>query len=334
MQKLRSKIIVLILISVLCTQCGLFKKQAETTSIQRFEIDFFNTDTTDFQAGIEQLIIDYPYFFPVFVEGVLNITSNYRNVDSYVPMLYEFRTHPSMIGLRDSIQFHFPKMDSYEHLFTEGLQQYKKHFPEQATPEVVTFVSEFGNKAILYDGGIGISMDMFLGEQYPYYRGIGLPEYMVAHLNGDQILPNAMRMLAEDHINEPFPGSSMLDIIVYEGKKLYFAHQMIKNIPAYRIIEFNEAEYNWCVANEANIWSHLIDTDILFSQKYTEYNRFIDPSPTTYGMPTESPGRTGIWMGWQIVNAYMAKRSGTTLRTLMQDLDARTILEEANYRPR
>ena len=335
MQKLRSKIIVLLVIPLLFTQCHLLNKdKSEPITIQRFEQDFYSLDTTDFVLSVQDLAASYPDFWPVFVEGVLNIASDHRDVDSYLLMLYEFRSHPSMIGLYDSIQYHYPDLSTYEQGFQSAFKEYKKHYPKETTPEVVSFISEFGNKAILYDHGIGISLDMFLGPQYPFYGGIGIPNYMYQHFVGEQILPNAMRVLAEDHAWIPNDRGTMLDRIIYEGKKLYFAQKMLKHTPSHQIIELTAEQYDWCTQNEANIWAHFIETNILFSEKYTEYNRYIDPSPTTYGMPPEAPGRTGIWVGWQIVNAYMAKKSGVSLDKLMQEPDSRKILEDSGYRPR
>jgi hypothetical protein len=306
----------------------------EAVSIQRFEVDFYATDTADFGRDIRALAESYPAFFPVFVEGVLGIAADYRDFDSYEHLLYEFRTHRSMLGLKDTIVKHYPDLSSYNPRFTESLVKYLEHFPGSEQPEVVTFVSEFGNKAILYEGGIGISLDMFLGPQYPFYDGMGLPRFIIEHLTAEQILPNAMRVLAEDHARIPGAESTMLDFIVYEGKKLYFAEQLLKKVEPHRIIEYSKEEYDWCLDNEVNIWNHLVESDVLFSRKYNDFNRYIDPSPTTYGMPAESPGRIGIWVGWQIVRFYMDKKGGTSLKKLMEDLDARTILEDSGYRPR
>lgn len=331
----RTRLFLILLLPLMLTQCRFFgKSEAEPVSIQRFEVDFYNTDTTRFAEELELLAANYPNFYPVFVEGVLNIAINYADYDSYLPLMYEFRTHPSMLGLRDSIVVHYPDMSSYERAFTDALGRYISEFPDREQPQVVTFVSEFGNKAILYDGGLGISLDMFLGKQYPYYDGIGMPLFIKEFLTADAILPNAMRVLAEDHVRFPDAEATMLERIVYEGKKLYFAKTMLPRTPSNLIIEYNEDQYSWCLDNEANIWGHLVESEILYSQKYTEYNRYVDPSPTTYGLPAEAPGRLGIWVGWRIVESYMDRRSGTSLKKLMEELDARTILEDSGYRPR
>ena len=334
MQKLRSKIIVLIFIPLLCTQCQLFKKKTIIeTQIQRFDVDFFNTDTTDFVQSLVILSESYSSFYPVFIEGVLNISENYADFESYAPLLYQFRTYPSMLGLFDTIMYHYPETHHLDKEFGAALSQFQKHFPDEDIPEVVAFVSEFGHKAILYDGGLGVSFDMFLGEQYPYYRGLGLPGFIIKNLVEEQIVPNSMKVLSEDFVGAVSTDASFLEVAIAEGKKLYFTQKMLPKTPSYYIIEYTEEQYNWCLDNEFEIWSHIIENELLFTRKYAEYKRYTDDTPTTYGMPKQSPGKVGIWVGWQTVKRYMERNSNVSLEELMYDIDAQKILDKSKYKP-
>ncbi|MCP4123411.1 MAG: hypothetical protein GY751_16795 [Bacteroidetes bacterium] len=334
MLKLRSKIIVLLVIPLLCIQCELFRSSGEVSvDIERFDQDFYAIDTKDFKNGIELLAAKYPEFYPVFVEGVMAITPDYREIDSYLDILYEFRTHPSMLGLNDTVQKYYPDMETLNKEFEGAFNNYIKHFPNADLPEVVSFVSEFGTKAILYDNGIGISLDMFLGKQYPYYPGMQLPGFIIENLRAGQILPNSMRVWAEDHITPPGADATMLDVIIAEGKKLYFAAQMLPDKPEHSIIEYRPEQHQWCVDSELQIWGFLLENDILYSSKYAEFNRYVSEAPTTYGMPPESPGKTGVWIGWQIVKAYMRAHPKTSMTKLLSELDARTILDGSAYKP-
>lgn len=337
MLKLRSKIIVLLLISFASTQCNQSCTNSVKSSkieIKRFEVDFYSTDTLDFLNGLEDLADEYSNFYPVFVEDVLAITDDYRQFTSYANQLYSYRIHPSMLGLYDSIQFHYPTVQALEAEFGAALGRFYHYFPEATPLEVVTFFSEFGNKAILYKGGIGISLDMFLGTQYPYYKGIQLPNFIIKNLTKEQILPNAMRVLAEDYVSELPQNATLLDAMIMEGKRLYFAEQMLPNTPEYRIIEYTKDQYTWCEENEFNIWSSFIEGNLLYNTKFTEYRRYIEEGPTTLGMPPESPGKIGIWLGWQIVKTYMDRNKSTSLEDLMEMNDSQELLQKSKYKPK
>ncbi|MDF1518362.1 MAG: gliding motility lipoprotein GldB, partial [Lutibacter sp.] len=47
----------------------------------------------------------------------------------------------------------------------------------------------------------------------------------------------------------------------------------------------------------------------------------------------ESPGRIGVWLGWQIVSAYMTNNNDVTLQQLLQT-DAEEIFNKSKYKPK
>jgi len=61
--------------------------------------------------------------------------------------------------------------------------------------------------------------------------------------------------------------------------------------------------------------------------------RFIGPAPFTSSFTNDSPGRTGSWLGWQIVRKYMKKNPEITLPELMKDDDYQKILNDSGYSP-
>ena len=62
--------------------------------------------------------------------------------------------------------------------------------------------------------------------------------------------------------------------------------------------------------------------------------RYIAPNPTSMGMPAESPGRTGAYIGYQIVKSYADKTGKSAFEILHSNLDAQTILNQAKYKPK
>jgi hypothetical protein len=59
----------------------------------------------------------------------------------------------------------------------------------------------------------------------------------------------------------------------------------------------------------------------------------VNDGPTTSGFPTESPGKIGAWIGWQIVNKFMDKHPEVTLDSLLKINDAVKVLEGSSYKP-
>ena len=47
----------------------------------------------------------------------------------------------------------------------------------------------------------------------------------------------------------------------------------------------------------------------------------------------ESPGRVGVWMGWQIIRSYMDRYPNTEISALL-NLPAQTLFSKSNYKPK
>ena len=64
------------------------------------------------------------------------------------------------------------------------------------------------------------------------------------------------------------------------------------------------------------------------------YKSLLIVSPFAKGMPRESPGRIGCFVGYKIVNNYMDKNPSIDIDELMKDIDAQLILKKSKYKPK
>ena len=100
-------------------------------------------------------------------------------------------------------------------------------------------------------------------------------------------------------------------------------------------IGFSKDKYDWTLANKEEIWMYFIDKDLLFSTDTNLNRRFLDDAPfSKFYMEQDnlSPGRIGVWLGWQIVNAYMQKND-VSLQQLLET-DEEIIFKKSKYKPR
>ena len=61
--------------------------------------------------------------------------------------------------------------------------------------------------------------------------------------------------------------------------------------------------------------------------------RMMDETPFTRDFGNDSPGRLGVYIGFQIVQSYMRTHPGTTLKDLMAMRDSQKLLKESGYKP-
>ena len=112
---------------------------------------------------------------------------------------------------------------------------------------------------------------------------------------------------------------------IYQGKLLYFIDAMVPDLNDTIKIGFTALQLKWCRENEEKMWSFFIEHKMLYNTNEKEYIRFIQDGSTTQGFPEGAPGKTGCYIGWQIIRAYM-KNNDVTLQQLLNENDAQKIL--------
>ena len=96
---------------------------------------------------------------------------------------------------------------------------------------------------------------------------------------------------------------------------------------------YTKEQLQWCQLSEHSIWKHLITNALLYSNDKSEIDKFINPSPSSRGMPAESPGQLVNWVGLQIVKKFMKNNPEMSLKELMLINDAQFILQQSKYKP-
>jgi uncharacterized protein YjaZ len=92
---------------------------------------------------------------------------------------------------------------------------------------------------------------------------------------------------------------------------------------------------NWAISNESYIWRYFIEKELLYSTDSSLPSRFIAPAPFTkfyLELDSESPGRLGQYIGWQIVRSYM-EHNNVDFMDMLQT-DPNKIFNDAKFKPR
>jgi uncharacterized protein YjaZ len=83
------------------------------------------------------------------------------------------------------------------------------------------------------------------------------------------------------------------------------------------------------------IWKYFIENKLLYSTDADLYTRFVANAPFSkfyIDIDKESPGKIGVWLGWQIVRSYM-NNNNVTLQQLLQT-SAEEIFKKSKYKPK
>lgn len=238
----------------------------------------------------------------------------------------------NIVRLRDTVKIKFPDLTFLSKELSSMFAFYKYYFPKNKIPQVSSCISEFGPAAATCLDQLEVSLDMYLGESYPYYDDFDFPDYMQKKFRKEYMCPNMTQALVKNMLPDSI-GHRLIDLMIAEGKILYISKKLLPTTEDTLVYGFSNRDIKWLSQNEKEIWGFFIENKLLYNSDMLEIRKYITPGPTTAGMPAESPGNVGTWIGLQIVEKYMNKNTKTTLSDLVKITDGQMMLARSGYKP-
>ncbi|MXN91208.1 gliding motility lipoprotein GldB [Flavobacterium sp. Sd200] len=284
--------------------------------IERFDDAFYNSKPED----LPKLKQRFPYLFPAGNEDTV-WTNKIKN-----PLLQQ---------LHQEVDKKFPDTKKLGQDVYDLMQHIRYYYPQTPTPKVITLISEmdYENRAIYADTLVLLSLDLYLGKNHRFY--VDFPTYQRQEFEPTQIMPDLVSAFSYGRIAPP-RDRTLLSLMIYYGKELYLKDMLLPDTPDHNKIGYTKEQLDWANLNEDEMWRYFVENKLFYSTDIKLPGRFINPAPFSkfyLGFDNESPGRTGQWLGWQIVRAYMQNNKGVTLQQLM-GTDAKTIFENSKYKPK
>lgn len=213
------------------------------------------------------------------------------------------------------------------------------YFPKFKTPKVYLFSSalQMVQDPIFYDAEgnlLFIDITGFMGDGNANYKGLEL--YFQKSMNPQNIVPKVSQIFAENIITESPDHQKFIDKVILNGKIMMMQDAFLPDTPDYLKMNYTKKQYDWAVANEANIWNYFVESNLIFGDDPRLVERFISPGPFSKfytEIDNESSPMIGIFTGWQICKAYFKQKPETKLVDFLK-LDATKIFNEAVYKPK
>lgn len=231
----------------------------------------------------------------------------------------------------DSVFSDFTKTEAEITSFYQHLKYYNNPLK---MPRLITVLSDvdYRNKIAVTDTIVLIALDTYLGDDHEFYNSFY--DYIKQNLNSTQIVPDLATSYAEQLIYQPNRVTFLAEMI-YFGKQLYLKDLWIPFKSNSEKIGYSVSEYEWSEDNEFYIWQYFIENELLYQTDRKLLGRFIIAAPFSrfnLELDTESPGRLGQYMGWQIVKSYMKNNSTSVLEMLQ--MDPQEIFNNAKFKPK
>ncbi len=303
------------------------------TKKQRLDKDLLSINDSNAVALLQNLRTAYGTFLQLFCQRIIHLPPAADSV--MTKNIYNFTSDKDVKDIFKRTQETFSEND-IQNIYS-GVQDFLKHyqyyFKKQPVNNIITFVSAFNYNIITTDSVIGIGLDMYLGKDSPFYPSLNFPSYMFNRFSKEYIISDCIKGWFQSEYDIDLEKKEMLSQMIYYGKQMYFTGLMAPEMNDTLKIGYSQKQLDWCKKNESQMWGFYIEKKILYSTFEKEYMKFLADGHTTQGFPEGAPGKTGQWLGWQIVNAYMKKNEKVSLQQLLNEKDAQKILQQSGYKP-
>ena len=307
--------------------------EAVEVEIVRFDSAQLAVRTDSVKQDIEKLYADYEEFMPMYVEGILRIPTEDT---AYLCEMYAQFLTDTVMGFAQTnalTKEKFANVDSLQEALNTGFSRLHYLFPDWEIPaKVYLFVSGFNSSVMYYENVMGVGVDMYLGSDYPYYNQV-VYNYQKQTMRKECISGDLLSMYLAYNIAYNSKYNRLLEHMIFRGKQMFLLGELLPEEPVWEIIGYSKEQWDWCETYEQAIWNSIMEKRDLFKTESIVLNSYMNEGPFTAEISQESPGRLGVWVGWQIVDSYMRNNEQVTIQELMSEGDAQKILEQSFYKP-
>jgi hypothetical protein len=298
-------------------------------------------------AALQKQYPDFTYFYfselmppqtPAKREELVKIgKDSLARATMKFPHAKQLLTYPTVRKILDTTQIVYQNFEPIRVELQKTFRNLTQFFPKYQTPEVYTFISEYGYAVLLppKPNTIAIGLDLFLGESHKDYSNplLQMPNFVTKTFTPAHIPVRVVEAILTEEMGNATKGDRMIDRMIANGKRMYILDKVLPELADSVKWGFTNAQVKWCRDNESEMWAFFTTQKLLYATEMRKIRTYIENAPNSTNMPPESPGRTGDFIGFKIVSQFMEKNPNTTFEQLLALPDAQFILDKSKYKP-
>ena len=286
-------------------------------------LDMTNRDS------LQQFLKEHPIISTYFLRK-----GSYPNDSVMMDVLLRKFSNPHIDSLQMEIQQTFGNLDELTLQLNQAFSHLKYYYPSVKIPRVKTIATGFDYDLYVSDSLIIIGLDYYLGDG-ARYRPINMYQYILKRYQPEYIVPSIMLLygISSEFNKTTLTDKTILADMISYGKSFYFAKHMMPCTPDSVIIWYTPEEIAGSRNNIDIIWTHFVENELLYETNHMVKKKYIEDRPKTYEIGDAAPGRIGTWLGWQIINKYMADRPDMPLHEMMETSSAQKLFKESKFKP-
>ncbi len=333
-----SRLVLLFAISVIFQSCSDNRYDVDSSSVsyklnlKRLDKDLFEKSDKDekWLRGINDKYGDFSF---IYFEEIMRIGNPENPMTA--GLANRFTEDPVWSQLQGIVEQKFPDLKSESAELEIALKRYSVHFNTLELPEVVAYNSGYNVGIYPSEDWIGIGLEWYCGNDHPIIEKLPpdlFPQYKVDKMVPEFLVPNALKGFLYYQFNDDDSDKNLLSRMVHSGKVIFISAKLLQTEDYARILNFSNADYQWCEESAYDIWKLLLENDLFFNEDPMQINKLMNDGPFTPGMPAESPGGVGNWVGLQMVKEFMRNNSDVSLKDLAEMENDQIFLEYYKYK--
>lgn len=318
---------------LLLSSCGTSQCREDAPDPISVDLTIERTETELFESKDLKEVYDFLQKYPELAQQFWH-NYQYPNDQILARQIFMQVSHPTVKDTvyTESIKA-FEASPDFEASLEEVIGRLKAYFPEAKTPDVKTAITVFYNDLVVSDSLIIIGLDHFVGAKSTYAPPVDLyPEYVLRRYNYEH-LPSLISFFLAGQFVSPGEENSLLSEMIDFGKTYYLASRLQPCAPDSVIIGFTDQNMVDIGENREIIWANFVENQILYTTDHQIKKKFLDERPNVYEIGEKCPGRIGAWVGWEIVEEYMANND-VSVQELVRETNHHMIFEKSGYKPK
>ena len=312
--------------------------RAEVT-VHRFDRDFFSLDSLRLQPSLQALEGKYPAFLPLYFKFFAPVREMARQQNipfNEALLLY----HSNLKPLAEAANKKLGNLSGIKEDLQKNLRYVKYYYPSFQMPTVLTSVESLNPEnpdeiygTTYYQDTLIISLQMFLGADYPAYDPTLYPDYLRRRFEPVFIVPNSLRAIAGELYRDTSESGTLVEQMIEKGKQWWLLKKFLPGTPDSLITGYTARQQKWIAEEEGNIWGYINQNENLFSVEQVAIQTYLGEAPFTPTLPQAAPGNIGPWIGMRIVGQFEAQNKDLTVQQILRT-PAKRLFERSRYKPK
>lgn len=313
------------------------RSQFGDLEVIRFEEELMALDTAAVESQFDQWKQKYPAFTEVFFQNVFPIEPG----GNFYNGLKAFTQDTVIRNFYQLVKDNYGDFSNEAKALDQAFDQALVWFPAAKKPRIYTYISAFAMQRFIFEDtdkdGIGIGLDMFLGEDFDYTlleSGENVfSRYLTRTYDQQHLVKKVMESWIEDQMGLQ-KGNRAIDYMLYNGRKLYLLKQVLPDVQDSILMEYTGKQVEYLDKNQKELWAFYLEEQLFYTTDNYKIKRLVFPAPnsTALRMPPETPGQTGNYLGLKIVESFMKRNPETGIDQLLS-IDAQNLLEQSKFKP-